>query len=112
MIKSFMDWRHSQPNHVGANGILYILNHITTICRKKIQKINEEIHELDSDEQAAVATVIGGVERRLELLDAVLLGTTVDPEDLDEASTREKQDIIQNSGLAADGNPVNKTREV
>ncbi|KAI1428999.1 hypothetical protein F5Y12DRAFT_587293 [Xylaria sp. FL1777] len=84
MIKSFMDWRHSHPNYMSANGILYALTHATVVCRRKIRKINEGVPNLDPKDQAAVQVVIEGIEQRLELLDSVLFGTTIDLEDLND----------------------------
>ncbi|KAI0452094.1 hypothetical protein F5B21DRAFT_484625 [Xylaria acuta] len=111
MIKSFMDWRHSNSNHVGANGILYVLNHITATCRRRIRKINEEASYLGSQEQEAVNAVIGGVEQRLELLDGVLFGTTIDLEDLDDGMTKERQEKSGSSELAPERDISNTSSE-
>ncbi|KAI8953789.1 hypothetical protein F4801DRAFT_84656 [Xylaria longipes] len=110
MIKSFMDWRHSNPHHMGANGILYVLSHITATCRRRIRKINEEASYLDPQEQEAVHAVIKGVESRLELLDGVLFGTTIALEDLDDDMTNRRLKS-GSSGLASGGDIGNKSSE-
>ncbi len=112
MIKSFMDWRQSHPNHVGANGILYMLNHITTTCRKKIRKLHEELPRLDSEDQEAGHIVIDGIKQRLELLDSVLLGTTIGVEDLDDDPISEQLVRSETGTLSGEGDSVSKPSEV
>ncbi|KAI1347038.1 hypothetical protein F5Y01DRAFT_319115 [Xylaria sp. FL0043] len=111
MIKSFMDWRHSHPNHVGANGMLYVLSHISATCRRNIRRINKEMSKLDQEDQTAVRAVIEGIEQRLKLLDSVLYGTTIDLDDLDDDLTSERLNRRETEESSAEEDSSNNSSE-
>ncbi|KAI0099707.1 hypothetical protein GGR51DRAFT_564749 [Nemania sp. FL0031] len=64
MINSFMDWRQINLNHM--------------------RRASKAASNSTPEEQEGVQVVIEGVEQRLELLDRVLLGSTISLEDLDD----------------------------
>ncbi|KAI1123140.1 hypothetical protein F5Y10DRAFT_286424 [Nemania abortiva] len=111
MIDSFMKWRQSNVHHMAANGVLYVLNHITTTCRRKIRNIHTEALKLSPQEQEGIRAVIEGVEQRLKLFDRVLIGTTIDFEDLDDNIPNEQLKTRGSSGPAPGESIRSKSNE-
>ncbi|KAI0012691.1 hypothetical protein F4779DRAFT_567599 [Xylariaceae sp. FL0662B] len=84
MINEFLDWKASNPKHLGADGILYVLKHVATTCRRRVRNLRMEVERMDSEDRDAVEIVIRGIEERVNLLESALIGNFSGLDDFDD----------------------------
>lgn len=82
MLSAFMVWRNGDGNSTSivATSVLHVLSNVVTRCRRWMAKL--EAHSADTEDEGAIKTLLGQIEKRLTLLDDVVLGHTSDPDDL------------------------------
>ena len=77
----FKYWMNANPNSVLTTGMMYILCHVRTDCRRWLERIRVEVE--GSADQKSFEVVAEGIRKRLMLLDSFLLPSFRDPDDLD-----------------------------